>query len=61
MKTLLRIINRIEGNTVYWHDDYAREKLRRELNDEGFYVLTGKDDTLEVYVIRDNTIMEDLW
>lgn len=52
MKQLLKVVNRIEQDVVYWHDKYSQEKLRHELNDMGFYVLTGKDETLEVYVIK---------
>lgn len=51
MKKLIKTIKRIEQDHVYWHDKYSQEQLRRELNDLGFYVLTGLDDTLDVYVI----------
>jgi len=54
MKHLIRIIKRIEQDKIYWHDKYTQEKLRQELNDMGFYVLTGKNESLDVYVIRNN-------
>lgn len=34
-----------------WFNDFQREGLRRYLNDQGFYVLTGAGDSLDVYVI----------
>ena len=54
MKKLIRIITRVEGCHIRWHDDYSREALRRRLNEDGFYVLSGADDTLEAYAVCDN-------
>lgn len=34
-----------------WDNHEQREALRQYLNDEGFYVLTGIGDSLEVYAI----------
>jgi hypothetical protein len=34
-----------------WSNEAQREGLRKCLNDEGFYVLTGAGDSLEVYAI----------
>lgn len=34
-----------------WDNDAQRDALRGYLNDEGFYVLTGAGDSLEVYAI----------
>lgn len=34
-----------------WSNYDQREGLRRYLNDEGFYVLTGAGDSLEVYAL----------
>lgn len=34
-----------------WESENEREALRLYLNDEGFYVLTGAGDSLEVYAI----------
>lgn len=35
-----------------WANHDQREHLRRYLNDLGFYVLTGVDDSLDVYAIE---------
>jgi hypothetical protein len=35
-----------------WYNDSQREGLRRYLNDEGFYVLTGAGDSLDVYALE---------
>lgn len=35
-----------------WDNDEQREALRRYLNDQGFYVLTGAGDSLEVHAIE---------
>ena len=34
-----------------WDNSAQRDALRGYLNDQGFYVLTGAGDTLDVYVI----------
>lgn len=34
-----------------WDNEIQREALRKHLNDQGFYVLTGAGDSLEVHVI----------
>ena len=39
------------GKIPLWFNEDTREGLRRYLNDQGFYVLTGAGDSLEVYVI----------
>lgn len=36
-----------------WINSTARDTLRRYLNDLGFYVLTGIDDTLVVYALKE--------
>ncbi len=40
----------------YWKDDNGRERLRNLLNKLGFYVLHGRDESLDVYAIK-----EDSW
>lgn len=40
------------GEKPLWDNEPQREALRRYLNDEGFYVLTGEYDSLDVYAIE---------
>lgn len=49
-KILIRILD--NKNNSLWENEYQKELLRQQLNDVGFYVLTGKDDSLEVYAIK---------
>lgn len=35
-----------------WEGDAQREALRLYLNEQGFYVLTGAGDSLEVYALE---------
>lgn len=42
-----------EGKFPLWDNVDQREGLRKELNDLGFYVLTGAGDSLEVSVTED--------
>lgn len=49
-KRLIRVLR--NENQALWMNDMQRDRLRRVLNDEGFYVLTRPDDALEVYVIE---------
>lgn len=40
-----------DNKKVLWTNIDQREALRKYLNDEGFYVLTGAGDSLEIYTI----------
>lgn len=41
-----------DGKFPLWDNVEQREALRKYLNDEGFYVLTGAGDSLEVHAIE---------
>ncbi len=45
---------------MLWHDEYEKEIWRRYLNALGFYVTTGTGDSLDVFVLKDTTLIEDL-
>ena len=49
-KSLVRVLK--NNKCSLWINDEQRENMRKALNDVGFYVLTGADDSLEVYVIE---------
>lgn len=38
----------------FWDNEDQREGLRRYLNDEGFYVLTGAGDSLDVHAVENS-------
>jgi hypothetical protein len=40
-----------EAPRPLWNTDHQKEALRNYLNDVGFYVLHGVEDSLDVYVI----------
>lgn len=49
--------------TLYPGEDFAVERkeiLRNKLNEDGFYVLSGPDNTLEVSAIREETYWEQV-
>ncbi len=50
-------IRTLWGNSHYplWFNDDTRDSLRQDLNKMGFYVLTGSGDSLDVYVVDDDT------
>lgn len=50
MKTLVRVLWGNDEKPL-WDNENQRDALRNYLNDEGFYVLTGGGDSLEVYAI----------
>lgn len=37
-------------------NDDKRDRVRNSLNDYGFYVLSGSEDTLEVYVCQEHKL-----
>lgn len=49
-KVLVRVLDNIENSL--WDNDHQKELLRQRLNDDGFYVISGKNDCLEVYAIK---------
>lgn len=50
MKILIRVLWGDDAKPL-WENEAQRDGLRNYLNDEGFYVLTGAGDSLEVYAI----------
>lgn len=50
MKTHVRTLW-ADDKKPLWDNHDQREALRKYLNDEGFYVLTGIGDSLEVYAV----------
>lgn len=50
MKILVRVLWGNDEKPL-WDNENQRDALRNYLNDEGFYVLTGAGDSLEVYAI----------
>lgn len=53
MKTFIRVLWGDDPKSL-WDNDAQREALRHYLNDQGFYVLTGAGDSLEVYAISED-------
>lgn len=48
--------------TLYAGEHYKegrRDVLRQQLNDDGFYVLTGAGDSLQVFTLTDDIQFED--
>lgn len=43
-----------------WHTSEGRHQLQSHLNQYGFYVLTGFEDSLDIYAISDNTPIDVL-
>ena len=54
MKTFVRTLWPNEGKKKVWEDEYQRDRLRNYLNSLGFYVLTGVEGSLDVYLIEDD-------
>lgn len=54
MKTFVRSLWGNDPKPL-WDNAAQRDALRGYLNDQGFYVLTGAGDSLEVYVTEDVT------
>lgn len=52
MKTFVRALWKDDPKSL-WDNDAQRDALRDYLNNQGFYVLTGAGDSLEVYVLSD--------
>lgn len=50
MKVYIRTLWKNDPKSL-WDSEAQREGLRAYLGDEGFYVLTGAGDSLEVYAI----------
>lgn len=59
MKTFVRALWGDEPRSL-WTSAAQREALRQHLNDQGFYVLTGAGDSLEVYVISEDEAAWDI-
>ena len=57
MKVFIRTIRNTDRK-VYWISPIDRENQRRRLNEFGFYVVTGVDDTLDVYAIREDDMSD---
>ncbi len=62
MKVFIRTLEPQERNKVLWDSEYKRLKLQSYLNRLGFYVLTGLENSLDVYAIKenDNYTIQDL-
>ncbi len=43
---------------MLWHDAYEKEVWRKYLNSLGFYVITGTGDSLDVYVLEDDSLFK---
>ncbi len=54
MKTFVRTLWEYEGKKHLWDSEYKRLQVQKYLNTLGFYVLTGLEDSLDVYVIENN-------
>ncbi len=50
----------VEIKVLLWHDEREKEALRKYINSLGFYVLTGTGDSLDVFVLSDNSIISDV-
>jgi len=59
MKIFIRTLRNDRQNTL-WINTLQREVLRQRLNSLGFYVLSGIEDSLYVYVIRYSSVYTDL-
>jgi hypothetical protein len=57
MKTFIRTL-RPTSACPLWHNETERARVKQDLNDFGFYVLTGVGDSLDVYAICDEKPLE---
>jgi len=53
MKIFIRTLRNSYRQTL-WCNEIERSRLRDRLNDDGFYVLTGMGDSLDVYVTKED-------
>jgi len=56
-KVFIRTL-RNEYRRTLWVNESDRERRRVQLNEDGFYVLTGTGDSLDVYVIQVEDTMD---